>query len=125
MTTIRPSDFIISDNPITQALIGTLGRAELEFCAALIIRWHHARGAQDWEAVSREDIAKLFGSDPIAGAWARCPFFRPDPFAFARGGFITEWLDGDASSKGELTPKFFEAVSREWERRERLGLARQ
>lgn len=33
-----PHDFKITDNPICPQLVSTLGRAELEFTAALIIR---------------------------------------------------------------------------------------
>jgi len=50
----------------------------------------------------------------------RNPFWRPDPFAFSRGGFISGWDKPDV--KGELTPKFFEAVDKEHNRRRGKGM---
>ncbi len=126
MTDIKPSYFEITDNPICQQLVATLGRAELEFTAALIIRWHHVNGHEDWVPFSRADIATLFGTgngegaDTIVLVWGRNPFWNPSPADFDRGGYVEGWGQGrhDADSKGTLTPKFFEAVRAVREARE-------
>lgn len=122
-TDIKPTDFPIGDSPIVQALINTLGKSELEFAAALVIRYHHVHGLTEWTPVSRADIATLFDepADPIAAGWARNPFWRPDPHAFVSAGFIEGWLGG-ADSKGTLTARFFEHVEREHARRRAAGL---
>lgn len=130
MTDPKPKHFEITTHPICQQLIGTLGKSELEFTAALIVRWHHVHGHDDWVPFSRADIATLFGSgdgedaDAMVKVWGRNPFWRPDPIAFDRAGFLVGWGEGrnDADQKGTLTPKFFAAVRAEWDRRAERGM---
>jgi len=119
---MKPADITLSEHSIVQGLISTLGRAEHEFVAALIVRWHRVQGLKDWAPVSRDDIARLFDApDPIVAAWARNPFWRPDPGAFAASGYIDGWQHGPAS-KGTLTPRFFNALDAEHARRRELRL---
>ncbi len=117
--TIHPNTIPITNHPIVQGLINTLGRAELEFAAALVIRYHQAHGLTEWTPLSRNDIAKLFeksNPDPIVAVWARNPFWNPDPYELANQGFITGWMEGP-DAKGTFTLKFFEAVEHEHARR--------
>lgn len=96
-------------------LIATLGKSELEFAAALIIRWHQARGLEQWTPVSRAQIVELFDApDPLVAEWARNPFWRPDPHGLVAGGWVEGWKDAD--DPGTVTPKFLEAVRR-WMRK--------
>jgi hypothetical protein len=121
---IKPTDIAVSDDPIVQALIGTLGSAKLEFAVGLVIRYHHAHELKDWTAVSRKELASLIDRpdpDHIVSAWARNPFWRPDFFALADAGYIDGWTD-DPEAKGMLTPKFFAALEAEHARRRKLGL---
>lgn len=118
---MKPSEIHLNDNPITQALINTLGRAELEFVAALIVRYHHVHGLAEWSPVSRVDIATLFEQpDPIVAAWGRNPFWNPDPAGFINAGLIEGW-GAAAEAKGTLTPKFFAALEAEHARRRALA----
>lgn len=121
----KPADVIIDDDPIVPAFVNTLGRSELEFCAGLIVRWHQVQGYVDWMPVSRADIGEFMmkhRDDPYLSRCGRNPFWKPDPFAFARGGYISWPENSPPSTKGELTSKFFEAVEKEHARRREAGM---
>lgn len=115
---ITPQTIVLGDNPITDSLIGTLGRAELEFTFALIVRWHQVKKLNEWVSVSRTDITELFQPKPdeLVSKWGRNPFWKPDPFEFAEAGFITWGTRPD--EKGELTDVLFDRIKAEWVRRE-------
>jgi hypothetical protein len=124
MASIKPCDIHLTDDPIVQDLINTLGRAEHEFVAALIVRWHHVHELAEWTPVSRDDIVTLFEPPaPIVAAWGGNQFWRPDPHAFEEAGFIVGWR-GTAASKGTLTPLFFEKIEAEHSRRRALAETR-
>lgn len=119
----KPSDVIIDDDPIIPAFVNTLGRAELEFCAGLIVRWHQVKGHVEWTSMCWGDIVEFVRenpNDPYIMRSVKNPFWRPDPFAFSREGYISGWDKPDV--KGELTPKFFEAVEKEHNRRRERGM---
>lgn len=132
MTDLKPSDFQITDNPICSQLVNTLGRAELEFAAALIILWHQVQKHESFTEFSRLDVVSLFGSKETAFTdahefvlvWGRNPFWRPDPMGLQTQGFVEGWTGGreDAGSKGRFTSKFFEVVETERQRRQEKGL---
>lgn len=112
---MKPTDIAI--DPVG-CIVDTLGRVELEFVAALIVRWHHLYSPDEWKPVSRAELALLFGfdetpPDELVAGWARNPFWRPDPMAFWRAGFITEW-DRDATARGTLTTTFFAGLARRY-----------
>lgn len=107
--TVLPTDIRLNGLGL---LTDTLGQAELEAAAALIVRWHHVHELKDWQPVSRQDVLELFESDDVAQAWATNPFWRPAPFEFMNAGFIVGWSDSDAgvAAKGTLTQKFLDAL---------------
>lgn len=104
---LKPSEVRIQPMGV---LLDTLGAVELEAVGALIVRWHQVHELEDWAEVSRREISELF-DDAIVKGWCSNPFWRPDPLDFAARGYITNWSRAD--TKGELTPKFHEAL---WKR---------
>jgi hypothetical protein len=106
--TIKPSDLRI--DPMG-TITNSLGKAELEFVAALIIRWHQVNDHTEWQPVSRADIISLLTSDEAVQEWANNPFWKPDPHAFSRLGYITRWHEGP-EAKGLLTEKFFAGLQK-------------
>lgn len=92
-------------------LMATLGRGELEFVGALIIRWHQFKGRVDWSPVSRWDLAEMLKEDEVVQKWALNPFWRPDLFGFSEKGFIDGWNE-DPKSKGTLTDKFHAGLAK-------------
>jgi hypothetical protein len=106
--TLKPGDLRIEPMGIISA---SLGHAETEFVAALIIRWHHVNKHEEWQPFSRADIATLFDTDPVTQQWARNPFWKPDSREFMEMGFIEGWTQ-DPSVKGTLTDKFFAGLQR-------------
>lgn len=117
-----PSDFSLHYSTIVSQLVGTLHKAELEYAAALIIKWHKLRGSEAWINFSREDIATLFKADspdPTLLEYGRNPFWKPDPMGLVEQSFVAGWDYGpeNAGLIGRFTDKFFEAVANEWTRR--------
>jgi len=93
-------------------MTATLGHCETEATAALVIRYHQARGLNDWTPVTPRQLAELFDApDPLVAEWARNPFWRPDPpSVLVAGGWVTGWSNFD--DPGTVTPKFIEAMRR-------------
>lgn len=117
-----PTDFSPHYSHIVSQLVGTLHKAELEWAAALIIKWHKLRGCDNWIGFSRDDIATLFkedGADPTLLEYGRNPFWKPDPMGLVEAGYLEGWDYGPENSAliGRFTDKFFEAVAREWSER--------
>jgi hypothetical protein len=74
---MKPSNFSIDSSGMSGQLIGTLHKAELEWAAVLVIRYHHMHKLEEWTPVSRSDVATLFSSDTEgAMRWAANPFWR-------------------------------------------------
>jgi len=98
-------------------MIGTLGRAATEMAAAILVHFHHVKGLAEWTPVSRREIADaLFGDDepdPKVLEWAANPFWRPDPMALVKDGFVEGWTEVD--DPGRVTEKFLQAMER-WRR---------
>lgn len=105
---LSPSDLRI--DPMG-TVMGSLGKAELEFVAALVIRWHQVNNHTEWQPMSRQDIASLFENDEAVQEWAKNPFWKPTPYEFAAQGFITGWNEGP-EVKGTLTDKFFAGLQK-------------
>lgn len=96
-----------------------LDKAELEFAAFLIIRYCAEANEDKWEdPVDVKRLvgwirmeAKLHGEE--RGHWSRHPFFRPDFFGLATGGFAELELspiDPGEMKKLKLLPVFFEKL---------------
>jgi hypothetical protein len=95
-------------------IAATLGKAECEMVAALVVHWHHVNGHTEWTPVSRRDLADLLQSSQLVATWARNPFWRPNPADFERRGFVVGWGSGaeQADDKGTLTDKFFAGIAK-------------
>lgn len=113
-----PADFSPHYSNIVFQLTGTLHKAELEYAAALIIKWHKYRNCHNWVGFSRTDIATLFkeNSDPTLLEYGRNPFWEPDPMGLLEKGYIEGWDYGpeNADMIGKLTDKFLDAVGFTW-----------
>ena len=109
-STLRPSDVPHSALGGLGIITGTLGRAEAEAAAAILVRWHHAKGHTDWTPVSRAELAAWLGTDHVVRDWARNPFWRPAPWELVAGGYVVGW--GTVDEPGTVTPKFIEALGR-------------
>lgn len=107
---MKPNNFQIDSFGLSPQLIGTLPKAEFEWAAVLVIRYHHVHKLEEWTPISRRDVSTLFESDTEgAMKWGANPFWRPDPYAFHEQGYITNW-DVGPDAKGVFTQKFFDAV---------------
>jgi hypothetical protein len=119
-----PTDFSPHYSNIVNQLTGTLHKVELEYAAALIIKWHKLHDSETWIGFSREDVATLFKSDspdPSLLEYGRNPFWKPDPMGLVEQGFVEGWGYGpeNVGLIGRFTDKFFDAVAHEWTRRRR------
>jgi hypothetical protein len=106
---LKPDEVFI--HPIG-CLTNTMGKAELEFAAALIVRWHVVNGHADWVPFTRRQISELLDPekpDPVAGEWASNPFWCPDPYGLVQNGYVTGWKTPDAP--GAVSEKFLSAVT--------------
>jgi len=95
---VTPSQIYLGIPP----LVGMMGKAEIEFAAAMIVRALAARG-DTWREISNDEIfavareddeaAKLAksigeaGANKLFGSLYRNPFFRPDVHGFVAEGF--------------------------------------
>lgn len=97
----KPSDVHLAAVPLT----ATMGRAEREQAAALIVRVCQAMGDR-WQPVTWNDVRRVLTADlaepaaHITADWVRWPLFRPDVRDLCDKGFAT--LDGDAASFTEV-----------------------
>lgn len=107
----RPSQVVLAVPP----LCGTMGHAEREFAASLIVRACQARG-DAWQPIDLKTLGEVLGDDLAAKVepWAslnRNPFFRPDFRELADGTF-GRWTGEPGESAIELTPAGVEALRR-------------
>lgn len=121
MTHPLPADFSPHYSNIVHQLVGTLHKVELEYAAALIIKWHRLRKCENWIDFSRADIATLFKEDvdPTLLEYGRNPFWQPDPMGLLEKGYVEGWDYGpeNVALLGRFTEKFFEDVSGTLDRR--------
>lgn len=97
----RPSSVMLSAVGTT---IDTLGKAELEMTAAILVRYYVEHG-DEWSSVSRRELAAWMKDDPIVQRWCRNPFFRPaHPLKLTELGLMTGWQTPD--EPGSPTPEF-------------------
>lgn len=109
MADFKPSQVVLRASP----LIGTMGRAETESAAALVV---HAckRHGDKWQAVTTDMVVgaiRVAGPDSPLGMLIRNPFLKPDFIALVAGGFATR-SDDDGVVSYELTAKGLAALQR-------------
>lgn len=106
-----PSQVVLGTPPLT----ATMGKSEVEFAAALLVRVCHARG-DVWAAQSPRDVQDVLGADiasnrdPVA-RWNGNPFLRPDFRRLVEGGYA-RWTGEAGSSPLEFTEKGLTALLR-------------
>lgn len=98
----RPSQVLLAGLP----LCNTMGKAEIEFAAALIVRACQALG-DVWQPVTLEEVARVIKQDvdqarePFTSLM-RNPFFKPEFWLLVERGFA-KWLGEPGESALELT----------------------
>jgi hypothetical protein len=107
VSTVKPQDVMVPEIGIMTA---TLGKAEAEMVAALLVRYHHAKGLTEWTPITRRELADFLAADDMAKGWAKDPFWRPAPWLLVERGFIVGWSNAD--DPGTVTPKFLEAIAK-------------
>jgi hypothetical protein len=108
----RPSDVVISLPP----LCGTLGKAEIEYAVAMVVRTLAATD-DTWRGVSWGEIQGVMRADLAAArdpfsAMLRNPFFRPDIHAAVAAGHAI-WDGDEGSGPVRLTLSAVDAL-RKW-----------
>lgn len=112
----KPSDvFLVAFPP----LVGTMGKAELEAAAAMLVRACQVNG-NEWSPRSPMDVGLALKADIDAGVepWTslnRNPFFRPDFRTLIDSGFA-RYTDESLEAPIEFTPMGLQAL-RPWVRR--------
>lgn len=112
----KPSDVSLLDS--MPPLVDTMGRAEAEAAAALIVRTCQARG-DAWQDVGPRAIGEVIRADLEAKrepfhSLNHNPFFRPDPSSLVKCG-CAEWV-GQPGGAVRFTAKGFEGLRRVVER---------
>lgn len=110
----RPSDVLLT-GVSAMPLVGTLGRAELEFTAALIVRALQRKGDTWDDSVDMDDIKTAIALDKkekheLAEVWSM-PFHGLDARGLVAAGFAKWDQPGKRGDRIYLTTKFFEALS--------------
>lgn len=112
----KPSQVDLAAPP----LVGTLGHAEMEFAAAMIVRACQVHG-DAWQAVSWDQIQSAMYADmtaerPPFAALMRNPFFQPDVHELVAKGFARWTGEPAGRAPVELLPPAFEKML-SWVRR--------
>ena len=98
---------------LTPPLVGTLGRSEIEYSAALVIRALQIAG-EGWIPLEARRVGEILiaeidaKSEPIA-SWNRNPFLRQDFPGLIAAGYAVKSSDGAFL---ELTPSCLEKIRR-------------
>jgi hypothetical protein len=111
-------DFLPSDVTLAAVpLVGTMGSADIEHAAAVVIACLKIAG-NTWSPIRAKEMGRIIresaDSDPMA-FWASNPFFSADMGRLIREGYAIKSGPVDDESL-ELTPRAIEAV-RPWVRR--------
>ena len=99
---LKPQDVQLLD--VGSVRPDTLHKAEAEFAAAVLVRYHQAKELTEWTPVTRTELADFLGTDPEAEKWARNPFWRPSPRLLVERGYVVGWSQPD--EPGIVTEKF-------------------
>lgn len=92
-------------------LVDTMGQAEVEFLAVVIIRLPHVHSPSIWKTVTRAELRDFVKVDNQVRDWLCNPFWRLNTWAFCDNGYIKGWGE-DINSPGTLTEKFFDALEK-------------
>lgn len=103
---IRPSDVPIEDGGF---LTDYLGNFEAEVTAALLVRYHQAKGLPEWVPVTCRQLAEFLKGDELVRGWARNPLWRPLAIHLVALEYVDGWEDSDAP--GVVTPKLLEHLA--------------
>lgn len=106
---ITPRQAIVSETCIC---VGSLGRVELEAVAAVIVVYHWEHSPDEWQSITRRQIADWIPTSAVLARAVVNPFWKLDLKGFIEGGYIEGWGVGGIDDKGTLTPKFFEALEK-------------
>lgn len=111
MVDFRPSEVVLDGGP---PLAGTMGRFEIECCAAIVVH-ALAVGGDGWRPIGLAEIANATMIPKNAPQWVHRlgPFFNPDRWGLVESGFAEY---NDDLETLELTSKALEAI-RPWVRR--------
>lgn len=114
---------ILNANPpsairiVVPPFVGTLGSAELEHAAALLVRACQVRGDR-WQAMTYEEMEEVLKVDiteqrgPIC-RFLRSPFLSPD-FARLVEGQWAAWIGEPGKGQLELAPRTIIAIAEKW-----------
>ena len=108
----KPSQVVLTPIPLGD----TMGRAEVEYAAALLVRVCHARGDR-WQPVTWDMVRAVLRDDvtakraPFADLVASRIIYRPDVFALVNRGYASS-PSGPADGYVEFTEKGFAALRR-------------
>jgi len=104
MTRPQPDEILVDVLPF----VGTLGYAELEHAAAVIVFLCQREGA--WVAATEKMVDKHQHVEPLA-TWVGSPFFKPDLLALVAAGYATRTQDPGGVGFA-LTDAVFEKLER-------------
>lgn len=103
---------------VVPPLVGTMGSAEIEQAASLIVRTCQVLGDR-WQAVTFAQIANAMGIELVNrtqySALLSNPYFRPNVWRAVDGGFV-RWTAEPGKGPAELTRDGLEKIRR-WVRR--------
>jgi hypothetical protein len=116
---------ILNANPpsairiLVPPFVGTLGSAELEHAAALLVRACQVRGDR-WQPMLYEEMEEALRDDVSQGRGPLCrflqsPFLSPD-FARLVEGQWAAWHGEPGKGKLELAPRTIMAIAAKWGR---------
>lgn len=96
---MKPSDIYLDPGA---PLVSTMGRAEIEHAATLLVRACQALG-DEWQPIMAKQVGEVMKADIEAGvepikSLARNPFFRPDFHELVARGFA----QGDLANHGPI-----------------------
>ncbi len=109
---LKPSDIALPANGL---FTRTLGKAEPEAVAVVIVRYHQEKALEDWTPISIKDFIDFYYADEY------CERIRENPIlarcflhglaAIQEGGFLAGWIRGEPESLGTVAEKFVDAIA--------------
>ena len=106
---------LISIEPVG-ILLGTLGNANLEMAAAVLVLYYHENDLDEWSSILAADFFDWIKTSEKVRGWMKNPVWRPNFVGLMDDGWIEGWTTDEDKEKrmaavGTMTPKFIEAVS--------------
>lgn len=98
--------------PSVGIMTATLGKAELELAAGVLIRVHQLAGDTDWRPVTPREIGERIQDNEEMRKWVSCPFCPPDFRGLIDKGFA-EFTEPEGKNVPLMvTPAFVEKMVR-------------